>query len=522
MAGPVPKLRVDLAQAAELEELHLAHKGGRKWRPEQLRQLQPGFSPEFLRHYCDTQDLDLEQVTYLEIQADEPQSRSGTRRLITPELGALTGLRTVDSATQSLELLGEHLPKLRQLKLTDPSSVLSLRDLGSSLKHLEILWLSRCGLQDLGGASALLPGLRELYLSFNDVVAARLHQPDATPLSGCERLEVLDLEGNAIADEEDVRALGSCSHLRELNLGGNPVYRASCKAGALTRDRVIELLPNLEVLDDLPTKASLVPRSFDCMDSDVDDPSDVNFLSRGTEVPASELEEGRDLGSDDDQDEQEPQHPLLVAGFADRRAAGQSPDPFAGEPDETELILEQLKRARRRAQGHAFTARPAFGSAPSAGFGIHLPSRRMKTAENQEGFRPATASNSRLRFEDMMPTDSASDLTCGETLAGNPLRALRQRHPSGASTAREAGMDIRELLQRYQTYTWQCSTFPPELLRLFTALASLSRNQGLRAHAVALAKVPAEADVPSEVASAAVREPERPAAPATEHLGFGL
>ena len=27
----------------------------------------------------------------------------------------------------------------------------------------------------------------------------------------------------------------------------------------------------------------------------------------------------------------------------------------------------------------------------------------------------------------------------GETLAGNPLRALRQRHPSGASTAREEG-----------------------------------------------------------------------------------
>ncbi|CAE7487958.1 LRRC56 [Symbiodinium sp. CCMP2456] len=404
-AMSVPKLRVDLAQTAELEEL----------------QLEPGFSAEFLCHYCETKDL--EQVTYLEIQ--------------------------VDSATQSLELLGEHLPKLRQLKLTDPSSVLSLRDLGSGLKHLEVLWMSRCGLQDLGGASALLPSLRELYLSFNDVV-------DATPLSGCEQLEVLDLEGNAIVDEEDIRALGSCSHLRELNLAGNPVYRTSCKPGALTRERVIELLPNLEVLDDLRTKISSIPRSFECVDSDVDDPFDANFPSRGTEAPASEPEEGRDLGSADE-DDQEPQHPLLLAGFADRRAEIQGKVPFAGEPDETELILEQLKRARRQLKGHAFTARPAFGgSGPSAsgasGFGVQLP-RRTKTAENQEGFRPATASNSRLRFEDMMPADSASDLTCGETLAGNPLRALRQRHPSGASTAREVGMDIRQLLQRYQTYT---------------------------------------------------------------------
>lgn len=352
----------------------------------------------------------------------------------------------MDSATQSLELLGEHLPKLRQLKLTDPSSVLSLRDLGSGLKHLEVLWMSRCGLQDLGGASALLPSLRELYLSFNDVV-------DATPLSGCEQLEVLDLEGNAIVDEEDIRALGSCSHLRELNLAGNPVYRTSCKPGALTRERVIELLPNLEVLDDLRTKISSIPRSFECVDSDVEDPFDANFPSRGTEAPASEPEEGRDLGSADE-DDQEPQHPLLLAGFADRREEIQGKVPFAGEPDETELILEQLKRARRQLKGHAFTARPAFGgSGPGAsGFGVQLP-RRTKTAENQEGFRPATASNSRLRFEDMMPADSASDLTCGETLAGNPLRALRQRHPSGASTAREVGMDIRQLLQRYQTYT---------------------------------------------------------------------
>ena len=88
----------------------------------------------------------------------------------------------------------------------------------------------------------------------------------------------------------------------------------------------------------------------------------------------------------------------------------------------------------------------------------------------------------------------------GETLAGNPLRALRQRHPSGASTAREegarsfvprssrglpgpsisrrrcslqVGMDIRQLLQRYQTYT----QFTPQLERTPSArLTSIARK----------------------------------------------
>ncbi|CAK9097454.1 Leucine-rich repeat-containing protein 56 [Durusdinium trenchii] len=197
----VPRLPVELAQQqSEYEELSA-----------------PSFHPEFLRHYCGTEEL--EEVTYLEMQ--------------------------VDSAWQSAELLGLHLPKLLQLKLTNPSSILSLRDLGSSLKQLEILWMSRCALQDLGGASALLPSLREFYLPFNDVA-------DLMPLSGCERLEVLDLERNLVSDLEDVRALSNCPLLRELNLSGNPVVQPAPKA--LPRERILELLPSLSVLDDVPTK----------------------------------------------------------------------------------------------------------------------------------------------------------------------------------------------------------------------------------------------------------------------------
>ncbi|CAJ1363525.1 unnamed protein product [Effrenium voratum] len=368
----VPKLRVDVAQQHELD----------------LQQNGPGFSPDFLRHYCETQDL--EQVTYLEIQAD--------------------------SATQSLELLGQQLPQLRQLKLSSVSSVLSLRDLGSSLGHLEVLWMTRCGLQDLGGAP-LLPSLREFYLSFNDVV-------DLTPLTGCEQLEVLDLEGNAVADAEDVRALGSLPRLRELNLSGNPVSSKD----RLTREGILELLPSLEVLDDEPLGSHL------CRHHDLGD--DCHSLSSGSgrreESPQASLDE------EDVTELAEPRHPLLVAGFADS-SAKTGAGLFVGEPDETELVVEQLKRARRNAGGHAFTARPGFTMQP--------PDRRTR-----DDGRPATAT-SRLNFEELVATDAASELTCGESLAGNPMRALRRRHPSGAQTAREAAMDIRELLQRYQTYT---------------------------------------------------------------------
>ncbi|CAK9081184.1 unnamed protein product, partial [Durusdinium trenchii] len=109
---------------------------------------------------------------------------------------------------------------------------------------------------------------------------------------------------------------------------------------------------------------------------------------------------------------------------------------FAHEPDETQLVFEQLKRSRRTG-AHAFTTRPFL---PGFNGGLFLPERRSRghTSEGGSapvGFRPATAANARLCFEDLIPTDAASDLTCGDSLAGHPLKVLRQRrsnHPSGA------------------------------------------------------------------------------------------
>ena len=61
------------------------------------------------------------------------------------------------------------------------------RDLGSSLNNLGVLWMARCGVQELDGISAM-GALREVYLSYNEI-------DDLSPLSLLEELEVLDLEG---------------------------------------------------------------------------------------------------------------------------------------------------------------------------------------------------------------------------------------------------------------------------------------------------------------------------------------
>ena len=67
------------------------------------------------------------------------------------------------------------MPKLRELKLNG-SSLGSLRDLGSGLRHLQVLWVAHCGLNALEGLGAL-SGLRELYASFNQI-------DDMQPLAG--------------------------------------------------------------------------------------------------------------------------------------------------------------------------------------------------------------------------------------------------------------------------------------------------------------------------------------------------
>lgn len=64
----------------------------------------------------------------------------------------------VNTRDNSLGTFGVHLPNLRHLKLNG-SCLGSVRDLGTSLGHLQVLWLARCGLTDLDGIGSF-PALK--------------------------------------------------------------------------------------------------------------------------------------------------------------------------------------------------------------------------------------------------------------------------------------------------------------------------------------------------------------------------
>nr|XP_010329495.1 leucine-rich repeat-containing protein 56 isoform X1 [Saimiri boliviensis boliviensis]XP_010329496.1 leucine-rich repeat-containing protein 56 isoform X1 [Saimiri boliviensis boliviensis]XP_010329497.1 leucine-rich repeat-containing protein 56 isoform X1 [Saimiri boliviensis boliviensis]XP_010329498.1 leucine-rich repeat-containing protein 56 isoform X1 [Saimiri boliviensis boliviensis]XP_010329499.1 leucine-rich repeat-containing protein 56 isoform X1 [Saimiri boliviensis boliviensis]XP_03 len=156
----------------------------------------------------------------------------------------------VDTREGSLGNFGVHLPNLDQLKLNG-SHLGSLRDLGTSLGHLRVLWLARCGLTDLDGIAAL-PVLKELYASYNNI-------SDLSPLCLLGQLELLDLEGNSVEDLGQVRFLQLCPRLATLTLEGNlvclqPVPGPANKVprGYNYRAEVRKLIPQLQVLDEVP------------------------------------------------------------------------------------------------------------------------------------------------------------------------------------------------------------------------------------------------------------------------------
>ncbi|MGH0136655.1 UNVERIFIED_CONTAM: hypothetical protein FKN15_024460 [Acipenser sinensis] len=120
----------------------------------------------------------------------------------------------VDTRENSLGNIGTYLPNLMQLKMSN-SLIVSVRDLGTTLSHLQVLWMARCGLSDLDGVPSFC-SLKELYLAYNDI-------SDMSQVSMLDHLESLDLEGNNIDDITQVQYLGLCDKLSMLTLEGNPI-----------------------------------------------------------------------------------------------------------------------------------------------------------------------------------------------------------------------------------------------------------------------------------------------------------
>ena len=154
---------------------------------------------------------------------------------------------SVDTSENSLSDLGHRLPALKQLRL-DGSNIATMRDLGTGLSGLRILWLARSNLRELEGFGSLT-ALSELYLAFNEV-------EDLSPLMGAERVQVLDLEGNAVDDPAQVHYLTGCDELSSLTLEGNPIAEA-----VDYRSKIVQVLPQLSVFDDEYTDQH---RGMDC------------------------------------------------------------------------------------------------------------------------------------------------------------------------------------------------------------------------------------------------------------------
>ncbi|RXM35615.1 hypothetical protein EOD39_3996 [Acipenser ruthenus] len=276
----------------------------------------------------------------------------------------------VDTRENSLGNIGTYLPNLMQLKMNN-SLIVSVRDLGTTLSHLQVLWMARCGLSDLDGVPSFC-SLKELYLAYNDI-------SDMSQVSMLDHLEILDLEGNNIDDITQVQYLGLCDKLSMLTLEGNPIclrpHQYTTKSSGYSyRAAVKELVPHLKYLDDIPADHSAAPRS--------------NKLNEDWMIVKQSIKDCNSTEDTDNQDES------VASG---RPSSGQHP-----------------RSSRPGSARRPWTAqRPASAGMPG--------SNRPLSAG---GLRPGSTGSDETTLE-----EDASDLThgVGQVICGNPIKALRAR-----------------------------------------------------------------------------------------------
>uniref|UniRef100_A0A8D0C8R3 Leucine rich repeat containing 56 n=1 Tax=Salvator merianae TaxID=96440 RepID=A0A8D0C8R3_SALMN len=164
----------------------------------------------------------------------------------------------VDTRENSLGNFGAYLPNLKQLKLNN-SVLTSVRDLGTGLSHLQVLWMARCRLPDLDGISSCR-SLKELYIAYNNIA-------DLSQVSLLEHLEILDLEGNNVEDLGQIQYLGLCPKLSSLTVEGNlicfkPSPQTPEDPDYNYRAEVKKRIPHLKYLDEISADQTDLP--FPC------------------------------------------------------------------------------------------------------------------------------------------------------------------------------------------------------------------------------------------------------------------
>uniref|UniRef100_A0A8D3CFI1 Leucine-rich repeat-containing protein 56 n=1 Tax=Scophthalmus maximus TaxID=52904 RepID=A0A8D3CFI1_SCOMX len=127
-------------------------------------------------------------------------------------------------------------------------------DLGTSLSQLQVLWMSRCCLQDLDGISNY-SSLKELYVAYNSV-------SDLSQVGMLENLQLLDLEGNDVDNLVQVQYLALCGQLQTLTLEGNPVcVRPTPTATQVGSANIVYILPTSCVCYKNHESVCTVPRT---------------------------------------------------------------------------------------------------------------------------------------------------------------------------------------------------------------------------------------------------------------------
>ncbi|RNA39995.1 leucine-rich repeat-containing 56 isoform X1 [Brachionus plicatilis] len=320
------------------------------------------------------------------------------------DLGSVEFLEMiVDTSETSLGNFGIYLPHLRQLKLNG-SHVPRIRDLGTSLCHLKILWLSRSGLVDLDGISTL-NNLQEIYLAYNEIA-------DLSPCSLLENLRCLDLEGNLIDDIKQVEFLNLCTNLENLTLYGNPICSKphsdfNDEESYSYRHEVVKMLPSLQILDDeltLGTKP-LTPRTHDKHEN-------IN----------------KQCPFDDDWQ--------LINDLIDEGI---------GPPEEKLAINDSLRPSSSSSHGSraSTSVRPLSAMRPLSSYRIKTamksrPKSRMNTSSSaglKTASRPSSSLSIRPNSDHVTDFSSdASHLTVGPALQGSLLRSLLARKKSSSTS----------------------------------------------------------------------------------------
>ncbi|XP_076810094.1 leucine-rich repeat-containing protein 56-like [Clavelina lepadiformis] len=296
---------------------------------------------------------------------------------------------TIDTSETTLGNFGQYLPNLLELRLSD-SIIPTVRDVGTSFGCLKILWMSRCGLNDIDGITSM-QCLQELYIAYNNI-------EDVSPVSFLDSLEVLDVEGNKIADVEQIDYLSIMTSLTTLTLSGNPVchnFRKQIERSCSYREFILGKVPQLMQLDDESSSSTAVESVRPATSMSSHSQEDMDMIT-------SAIKEGLIIESD--------ATPKIDLNFTDssNSVSEETDDLFSSELPSS-FSMNPLRRFN--------VPRPAT-AAPTGRSSSLLPEKNPTVQKS----RPDSSGSESGKIH-----DDSSVLTFGDPICGNPIQALRNR-----------------------------------------------------------------------------------------------